>query len=248
MWDALKRFLGVRRGEEATRQEMLAKMGIFLVKDERVEQRVKELADFYAYRDAIVSLKEKAEADLITPEECLSSLIANMNMLNKQIDRIATPYWRALSDRNAGIVMRAWSEIVGYFFDVSYTLLNWFKRLQAAESQMQNNSEGNQLSSQLLPIRPRLPKSVLISAFLTMVIREYLPRAETLVRVSWTETDVTPSWAGAIQPVIQPQIGYGIPPIRQYDTGSPAEQQQSQPYISSSSPDIIRHRKEVENE
>ena len=245
MWDALRNFLGIKKSE-AVRQEALAKMGIFIVKDERVEQRVRELADFYAYRDAIVALKEKAEAGLMTPEECLGTLIANMNMLNKQIDRIATPYWRALSDHNAGVVMRAWSEIVGYFFDVSYTLQNWFKRLQLAENQAQNNSEkdsGNQLSL-LLPVRPRLPKSVLISAFLTMVIREYLPRAETLVRVSWTETDVTPSWAGAIQPIVQPQMGYGIPPIRQYDTGSPTEQQQ--PYTGP--PDIIRHKKEEENE
>jgi hypothetical protein len=246
MWDVLKNFLGIKKSE-AVRQEVFAKMGIFIVKDERVEQRVKELADFYAYRDAIVALKEKAEAGLMTPEECLGTLIVNMNMLNKQIDRIATPYWRALSDHNAGAVMRAWSEIVGYFFDVSYTLQNWFKRLQIAENQAQNNNEGNggnQLSL-LLPVRPRLPKSVLISAFLTMVIREYLPRAETLVRVSWTETDVTPSWAGAIQPIVQPQMGYGIPPIRQYDTGSPTEQPQ-QPYTGP--PDIIRHKKEEENE
>jgi hypothetical protein len=241
MWDALKNFLGLKKSD-TVRQDALAKMGIFIVKDERVEQRVRELADFYVYRDAVVALKEKAEAGLMTPEECLSNLIVNINMLNKQIDRIATPYWRALSDHNAGVVMRAWSEIVGYFFDVSYTLQNWFRRLQTAENQARNGNGETQLSM-LLPVRPRLPKNVLISAFLTMVIREYLPRAETLVRVSWTETDVTPSWAGAIQPIVQPQMGYGIPPMRQYDAGSPSEQAE-QPY--GNVPAVMRHRKEEE--
>jgi len=243
MWDELKNFLGLKKTDTA-RQDALAKMGIFIVKDERVEQRVRELADFYVYRDAVVALKEKAEAGFITPEECLSNLIVNVNMLNKQIDRIATPYWRALSDHNAGVVMRAWSEIVGYFFDVSYTLQNWFRRLQIAENQARNGNGETQLSM-LLPIRPRLPKNVLISAFLTMVIREYLPRAETLVRVSWTDMDVTPSWAGAIQPIVQPQMGYGIPPMRQYDAGSPSEQAE-QPY--GNVPAVMRHRKEEESE
>jgi hypothetical protein len=244
MWDALKRFLGVRKGEEATRQEVLAKMGIFLVKDERVEQRVQELADFYKHRDTIVALKSEVETGRKTPEECLEELIVNMNLLNKQIDRIATPYWRALNSSLAATVMRAWGDINGYFFDISYTLKNWFQRIAKAETQ--NNGDGD--GSDFIVLRPRLPKSVLITAFLTMVIREYLPRAETLVRVSWGEADVTPSWAGAIQPVVQPALPYGIPPIRHFDTGSPttAEPEQTQPITAPSG--IIRHRKEGEAE
>jgi hypothetical protein len=237
MWDALRNFLGLKKSE-AVRQEALAKMGIFIVKDERVEQRVGELADFYSYRNTIVALKSEVETGQMTPEQCLEKLIQNMNLLNKQIDRIATPYWRALSNREAGIVMKAWSEINGYFFDISYTLKNWFQRIVKAEN---NNGKAD---DDFYVLHPRLPKSVLVNAFLTMVIREYLPRAETVVRVSWTETDVTPSWAGAIQPIVQPQMGYGIPPIRQYDTGSPTEQPQ-QPYTGP--PDIIRHKKEEEN-
>jgi hypothetical protein len=241
MWDALKRFLGIRKGEEATRQEVLAKMGIFLVKDERVEQRVQELADFYRYRDTIVALKSEVETGRKTPEECLDELIANMNLLNKQIDRIATPYWRALNSSLAATVMRAWGDINGYFFDISYTLKNWFQRIAKAEAQ--NNGDDSD-DSDFIVLRPRLPKSVLITAFLTMVIREYLPRAETLVRVSWGEADVTPSWAGAIQPVVQPALPYGIPPIRHFDTGSPAaELEQEQPFTAPST-GIIRRRKE----
>jgi hypothetical protein len=237
MWDALRNFLGLKKSE-TVRQEALAKMGIFIVKDERVEQRVQELADLYRYRDAIVALKSEVETGRKTPEECLDELIANMNLLNKQIDRIATPYWRALNSSLAATVMRAWGDINGYFFDISYTLKNWFQRIAKAEAQ--NNRDDD---SDFVVLRPRLPKSVLITAFLTMVIREYLPRAETVVRVSWGEVDVTPSWAGAIQPIVQPQMGYGMPPIRQYDTGSPTEQQ---PYTGP--PDIIRHKKEEEGE
>jgi hypothetical protein len=137
--------------------------------------------------------------------------------------------------------MRAWGDINGYFFDISYTLKNWFQRIAKAETQ---NNGDNSDEGDFIVLRPRLPKSVLITAFLTMVIREYLPRAETLVRVSWGEADVTPSWAGAIQPVVQPALPYGIPPIRHFDTGSPttAEPEQTQPITAPSG--IIRHRKE----
>jgi len=216
MWDALKALLGIKKDSEG-RQDALAKMGIFIVGDGRMDERIKELTDFYIYRDNIVALKTAVETGTYTPEECLKSLIENMNLLNQQIDRIATPYWRALSRHESSIVMRAWSEINGYFFDMSHTLQNWFNRLSKNPNEIDNL---NNL------VKPRLPKSVLISAFLTMVIREYLPRAETLMRVSWADIDVIPSWAGSIQPMVQP-YGYmgGYPPVRQFDTGSPFPRQ-----------------------
>jgi hypothetical protein len=62
-----------------------------------------------------------------------------------------------------------------------------------------------------------MPKEVLVNALLSMIINEYISRALALVKVGWADMDVSPAWAGAIQPVIQ--TGFGSP-IPRYDTGS----------------------------
>jgi hypothetical protein len=202
MWSRLASALGLGRRERESKIDALARMGVYIVADEKLEERVKQLQEFFEVKEGIVALKRMAPE--MRPEDVLRRLIEDMNGLNRQIDRLATPWWRALDDRNASTVMRAWGTINGYFHDIALTLLNWFEKT--------DNGIGG----------PRLPKEVLVASFLSMVIREYLPRAETLIRVSWSETDIAPSWTGAIQ--LPPTMaGYGPPP-RQIDTGSPSRQ------------------------
>jgi len=201
VWKALLEFLGIRRREEPKPRDALETMGIFIVKDERLEERLRLLEEFYKTRDEIVALKARAETGELAPEEALEKLIDDMNATVKLIDKIATPWWRALDRGVRATIMRAWGDINGYFFDVAHTLLNWFKRAHLIESVRKSTTT-------IGAFKPRLPKGVLVGSFLTLVIREWLPRAEALVRTSWAGEDVAPSWTSVIQPTIRlPESG-----------------------------------------
>jgi hypothetical protein len=226
MWDALLRFLGFKSSEEAKPRDALEAMGLFVVSDEKLGERLRLLKSFYDLRNEVVALKAKAETGEMTPEEALERLIEYMNAINEMIDKAAVPWWRALDSREASIIMRAWSDINGYFFDLTHTLRNWFRRVHALEekakacAESDDVMEGSRALALLRALRPRLPKEILVGAFLSMVIREWLPRAEALVRISWSSVDVTPSWTGVIQPVVQ--VAPPGPPMRVLDTGSPS--------------------------
>jgi len=215
MWEVLNRLLG--RGEEpASRTETLASMGTYIVSDEKLKERLKMLEEFYQVKERIVALKE--QVNYTDPVECLGNLIVYMNSLNRLLDSVATPYFRALNSREASIAMHAWSELNGYFFDMAYTLRNWFLQLKKAKEGRTFSPDEGEDEARRIVFQPRLPESVSTSNFLSFIIREYLPRAEALVRTSWSSSDVTPAWIGAIQPqMVNPAM---LPPIRTFDTGS----------------------------
>ena len=152
----------------------------------------------------------KLNARETEPTQILENLLERLNSLNRQIDYVATPYWRALSTPQTGVVMRAWSMIHSYVVNWASSLLTWFRKVEQAESESKEDYER---------IKPRRPKEELVEALLEIVLMDYGPRALALLKNSWSESDVTPSWAGVIQPVMTP--GYG-PPTPVYDTGSPA--------------------------
>lgn len=227
LWERIAEALGIRK-EEVTPRDVLEALGIHLVGDERVEARLALLEEFYRCRNQVVALKQAVETGDITPEKALRDALDQLNELNKSIDSVAIPFLRALDNREAAVMVKAWSEVNGYFFDVGYTLLNWFERVNAVEVELkktlaEKSREARETLGKLrerLVSRPRLPKSVLVSTYLSLIIREYLPRAETLVRISWSSADVKPSWLGAIQTVVQ---AVTAPPTPVEDLGSPAE-------------------------
>ena len=206
-WRNLLKALGIKKEEKVVREEAFARMGLYVVKDDRLEQRTELLAEFYKIMSEIDNLK--LNVGDVPPEKILEDLLERLNMLNKQIDRVATPYWRALSTPQAGVIMRSWSMIHAYVTSWASTLLTWFRRIEQAEA------EGREV------VKPVRPKEELVQSLLEVVLVDYAPRALTLLKNSWSDVDVTPSWVGIIQPVIG--AGYYGPPVPVYDTGSFAE-------------------------
>ena len=232
VWEPLARFLGIKKSEGAGREDILARMGLWVIKDERLENRVKRLNEFYVIMRNINGLR--LDVNKRAPEEILEDLIQQLNELNELIDAVATPYWRGLSTPQAGVVMRAWSLIHAYVANWASALLEWFKRI-----------EEGKISETAKPMRP---KEELVSALLEIVMMDYAPRALTLLKNSWSDLDITPSWAG----VVQPQLGYGGgSPIPTYDTGSPARRTSSQEEVENETPPfdetpgVVRRKKEV---
>ena len=221
MWEALKRLLRIR-DEAASKREVLSQMSIYIVSDEKAEERLRKLREFYDVRNQVINLYKDFEGRRLTPEQALEALLDYMNLLNQYLDTVAVPYLRALDDKNASVIVRAWSRLNGYFFDIGDTFLNWFKRVTVLEERIREGRATEDEVKAYNALKPRLPKDVIVSSFLSFVIREYLPRAEAIMRVSWSSADVTPSWVGAIQPQII-QVP-GAPPPRE-DAAAPTSEE-----------------------
>jgi len=219
VWDRLKKWLGL--SEEASRTDVLSALNLYTIKDEKMEERLRQTEEFYAVRTAIIELFRDFERRRLTPEQALEELLDNMNLLNQYLDTTAIPYLRALDDKNASVAVRAWSMLNGYFFDIGSTFLNWFKRVNALEERIREGRATEDEVKAYNALKPRLPKDVIVSSFLSFVIREYLPRAEAIMRVSWSSMDVTPAWVGSVQPVLQA----GGPYTTSLDYGPSTEQQ-----------------------
>ena len=215
VWDRLAKALGFEvEKEKPTRQDILGEMNIYIVKDERLEERVKEARKLHYHLKKIYNLKRQK---FRRPYELLDRLMELMEKANSQLDNATSPFWRGLSYAQAATIMRAWTEIHARFMEFASVLRNWFKRIEIAKRKGKKVEE------------PPLPQEVLVNAFLDMVIREYSSRADALVKIGWSEQDVTPSYIGTVQtmPLIQQTTTPYPFPI--YDKGSIGQEQERNP-------------------
>jgi hypothetical protein len=204
VWEQLKGILGIK-GKEGVRQDAFAKMGLYIINDDRLDQRTKLLEDLYQTANEISNIRLNL-GESVSPEQCLEAVIERLSTLNQQIDHVATPYWRALSTDSGTALMRAWSMIHSYVLNWASSLLSWFQRIEKAKKENADDDVA----------KPTRSKEELVASLLEVVLMDYMPRALTLVKGSWTDKDVSPSWAGVIQPVMP--ASYGPTPV--YDTGS----------------------------
>jgi hypothetical protein len=211
VWGKLKALLGFKEKEEVLKREILAAMSLYVVNDEKLDSRVKESRSFHNQLKQIYKLQsEQSKA-----EEKLRKLAALMERVDMKLDEVATPWCRAGTQSQYSVVMREWSRLHTMMLDLVNTMRDWLERVEEERHRRKRRRRKKETFS----LSPRIQKEEIVRKTVSFVVREYLPRALAIMKSSWGDKDVTPSWVGTIQPQIFPQPTIGFP-IRQQDLGS----------------------------
>jgi hypothetical protein len=202
-----------QRRSDHDSQDLLKRLGLSVVKDEKLDERVKNLEQFHKYVEAVSQPKGKAA------EERAASLRDQLQLINKQLQMISVPWGRAGSVSWYAEAMRGWTGIHTITVDIADSVLALMRRSeyaqawhnQSGQTGQPNNpgpegrdAHGQEQSGQDVPERQ---KEELFAKLQHFVTRFYVRYAMLIASISWFGEDVAPSWSAVVQYPFMPYGG-----------------------------------------
>lgn len=192
--------------------DMLEKMNIRMLKDERFALRVED------YQNFCDSIKEYSTIETNkTPEEIVLLTSQQANDINNKLQQSAIPYGRA-GDSNKqwySDMISNWNTLYSTF------MLPFISTTQATIERL--NTRGS--------YKPDTQKKQAVQKLRYFFESIYLDCALTVGALSWFGEDVTPQWIGAIQTIPSPQA-YPMTTIdrpKPYNPEQPPKQEWGKP-------------------
>jgi hypothetical protein len=201
-------------------RDELKNLGLNVLSDRNLEQRLRVLNTLHDFFDKPIEehLKELKIPEP-TPLDKLNVEREILKAMNRCMKLTAVPYGRAGDVDAYREAMKGWEMLYHIAWDILDTVERSIKTYQERENALKIDAEDMaQKAWNFLKI-------------------EVFPYGMMIINFSFFSRDVAPSYAAIVQQL--PQYGFG-PPVRQYDTGSPAEQDKTSQYTGISLPDKIK--------
>jgi hypothetical protein len=191
----LRGLFGKKKEEERSIRKDFEKLGLTVISDERLRERLENYKKLYDYIQKHSGVVPFGDA---TPEEKLNKLNDFVHNVNTTIQSLAIPWLRAGDEkvREGGrLIVRGWSRLYTLILD----MLTTSKHLLATIGEKERT------------IEPTLLKEELIRKLISFIQKFYIPYALMIAGASWLREDVSPSWNVVVQ-AIPPSY---IPPIEE---------------------------------
>jgi len=176
--EKIKGLFSEKKEERLELSDTLAKLGIHVYTDKKLERRIEALERLF---DVI-----EREIETEDPEEYLTILKDKLNFVNRAIQVIAAPYYRAANNPAFRLLMEGWHLWYALAINWVYAVEDRIKQLQRIEMEAETETE-RQLA--LINIK------TLIRRLHGVLHMHVFKDAFLVLSVSYQKRDVTPSYA-----------------------------------------------------